>query len=275
MKVALYPGCLILYRFPEYEISARKLLESLGYEVIALSQTLCCGSYLEGINPHWYHFTAYNLALAEKQHVPLITLCGGCANTFKRVQNRLFNDPGLLDEINQKLKSYDLKVSQPIKVQHIIQQCIEDQEKIKQNISQPLSYKVAPVYPCQVYRPGTLMNFDNPLKPHSLDDLIQLTGATPQSYPSIHECCGSSLYQIQPDAAFSLGQRRIHDVLNTEADLLMTACGNCHLLLNRLQAQYNPRTPLPVIFLTQLLGLSFGLRPSELHLSRSQLKGWL
>lgn len=275
-RVTLFPGCLILYRFPEYESSALKVLKLLGYESKILSKTLCCGAYLEGLNANWFNFTVYNLALAEKSHAPVITLCGGCTNTFKRVQDRLESDPEFFKAANCKLEPLGLKISHQIEVKHIIQLLMEHEDDIKNQIIQPLSCKVAPVYPCQVYRPSSLIkNFDDPLKPHSLESLIALTGATTQMYSSIYECCSSSLYLNQPEASMSLGKRRIDEAHASEADFLLTACGNCHLLLNRLQSQYNSKLPLPVLFLTQFLGLSFGLSASEINLPHSILKGWI
>ncbi|MEA4901585.1 CoB--CoM heterodisulfide reductase iron-sulfur subunit B family protein [Desulfitobacterium sp.] len=271
-KVAIYPGCLILYRFPEYESSAKQLLQLCGYEITFLPQALCCGSYLEGINPNWFNFTAYNLALAEKENVSLITLCGGCTNTFYRVQQMFREKPEMLHQVNLKLAEFDLKLTQTIEVQHLIKVLYEQQASLKMLKLRSLNLKVAPVYPCQVYRPGSIMHFDHPLKPKSLSALISITGATPIHYPQEHECCGSSLYLSKPEMAFQIGKQRIENLKEREADVAVTACGNCHLLLQRFQSQYISGTPLPIIFFSQLIGLALGLEPAQLHITNPSLR---
>lgn len=274
-KAVLFPGCLILYRFPEYEVSARNVLKHLGYEVKNLPQTLCCGSYLEGLHPQWYVFTAYNLALAEQAGGPMITLCGGCTNTLKRVQNLLRLDSDLKVKVNKKLRPYQLEIKEnSVEIKHIIQVLTEHQSLVKDQIVRPLSCKIAAVHPCQAFRPGSLMNFDDPMKPLSLRTLITLIGANPVEYPMEYDCCGSSLYLNEPNSGLLLGKQRIEEVRKSGADLLLTACGNCHLLLNRLQSKYNPDSQLPVLFLTQLIGAALGLDSSEIQLPLRKMKGW-
>jgi heterodisulfide reductase subunit B len=271
-KAALYPGCLVLYRFPEYEASAKQVLNRLGFEITTLPQAICCGSYLEGISPNWIYFASYNLAMAEREKLSLITLCGGCTNTFLRVQRIFENDPGILFKINKKLAQFNLKITSPILVQHLIQVLYNHREELARLQVRLLPFKIAPTYPCQVYRPGSVMNFDHPLKPQSVETLISITGAIPQHYSKEYECCGSSLYFSNPEAALLMGKNKIQSILKTGADMALTACGNCHLLLDRMQPYYAPDASLPVIFLSQLIGLSLGLDPSDLHLKTPRLK---
>lgn len=265
----LYPGCLVLYRFPEYELSARRILEQLGYQVTSLPQTLCCGSFLEGVTQAWMDFAAYNLALAEELGVPVVTLCGGCTNTFRRVQEKFYQEPGLLKSVNAKLTSLGLHVTGQTEVRHLIQVLWDYRTEIGKAVVRPLHLNAAPVYPCQVYRPGSIMRFDHPLHPQSVAELIALTGVTPLTYPGEYQCCGSSLYMVEPEAALTMGRSRIQNMIAAGADIAVTACGNCHLLLQRLQPHYHYASRFPVVFLPQLLGLAMGLPPAQLAISGS------
>ncbi|WP_338833248.1 8-methylmenaquinol:fumarate reductase membrane anchor subunit [Moorella humiferrea] len=270
--IILYPGCLVSYRFPEYEAAAKLLLQHLGYHVTSLPHALCCGSFLEGSTPNWINYTAYNLALAAKMQSPLVTLCGGCTNAFKRVQHMLLAEPQLLGLVNTRLARLNLKLEPVVPVQHLIQILLARHRDLEEMVTRFLPFKVAPVYPCQVFRPGNIMNFDHPLRPNSLAQLITLTGATAQNYSQEYQCCGSSLYMINPEIAFTMGKMKIESMIASGADLAITACGNCHLLLQRLQSMYHHGIPFPVIFLPQLIGLALGWSPGRMGIANPQLR---
>ncbi|MDN5345418.1 MAG: heterodisulfide reductase subunit [Clostridia bacterium] len=270
--IILYPGCLVLYRFPEYELAAKVLLQHLGYRVTSLPETLCCGSFLEGVTPSWVNYTAYNLALAEKVDAPVVTLCGGCTNTFRRFQQRFQADPQLREQVNTRLGQAGLALTGPVQVEHLIQVLWQRRRELQAMVTRPLPFQVNPVYPCQVYRPGEVMKFDDPLKPRTMADLVSLAGAIAVPYPGEYQCCGSSLYMIQPELALAMGKNRVAEMQASGADLAVTACGNCHLLLQRLQPQYLHGTPFPIIFLPQLMGLALGLAPAHLGLTSRALR---
>ena len=45
-RMILYPGCLVLSRFHEYEMVSRRVLRKLGIEVLDMEEFCCCGSSL-------------------------------------------------------------------------------------------------------------------------------------------------------------------------------------------------------------------------------------
>ena len=65
-KILLFPGCVALYRFVDYEVAARKVLEALGLEVLSPGTALCCGAFLEGRHPHWMRYSAFILPGAKR-----------------------------------------------------------------------------------------------------------------------------------------------------------------------------------------------------------------
>lgn len=271
-KIALYPGCLVLYRFPEYEKSATKVLEFLGYKVEGLRKVVCCGSYLEGITPNWIKFGAYTLALAQKEDMELVTLCGGCKNTFQRIQNTLFSQPGIRMEVNNDLKQLGLSMPEKyIQVKHLIQILYEKKTELSKNITLPINRKAALVHPCQVYRPSKQLSFDDPIQPSSMRDIMQITGATIVSYKEEYTCCGASLYQTNPGLAFQIAKDRFSSIQVNKAAIMVTACGNCHFLLQRLQNMYCDYK-FPVLFLPQVIGFSLGIPSQELHIHKSLIK---
>lgn len=103
----IYPGCLNLYRFPEYEYSAVKVLKILGINAKSLPDSVCCGSFMEGQSENWEYLAAYNLSLAEKHGRGVITLCGGCTSSFLRIKKKCLDNGEFKHKLNKKLDKMD------------------------------------------------------------------------------------------------------------------------------------------------------------------------
>lgn len=264
-NVLLFPGCLVAYRFPEYEFAATVLLKRLGYRVSPPPYALCCGAMLEGASADWINYAAGNLAMAGGLGADIVTLCGGCANTLRRAQRLLAAEPAVRGTVARRLRQAGLSLDGSVAVRHLLEVLHERAGDLAAMVAQPLAFKVAPVYPCQVFRPGEVMQFDHPLRPRALAGLISLTGCAPVAYPQEHECCGSSFYMTDEALALAMGKNRIESMRRAGADAAVTACGNCHLLLERLQLLYAAK-PFPVLFFPQLIALSLGHSPAELGL---------
>ena len=120
MKIAIYPGCMVLARFQEYELASRRVLEQLGYEIVELGEFCCCGaSLLPGVTDNWVNLAAYTLALAEKVGANIVTLCGNCTNNFKRVNLYLEGNPKVRDEIIERNMDMHIK-KYPLLTEEII-----------------------------------------------------------------------------------------------------------------------------------------------------------
>ena len=92
-KYLLFLGCAIPYRVSAYEISSRKILQKLGVELVEMPEFNCCGLPLDPVSHEtMLILAARNLALAEQQNLPVLTLCPGCAGTLKKVNKILKAD---------------------------------------------------------------------------------------------------------------------------------------------------------------------------------------
>ena len=268
MKLAFYPGCLVLQRMPEYEATTRAVLRELGIELEIVQQAACCGSpVVESFAADWVYLAAYNLALVERmEHGTVVTVCGGCTNTLTRGA-RALQDPGVRAEANRRLEPLGLSVTGQVVVKHLVQLLAEREEDLRARVVRPLSIRVALTNPCQAFRPGDVMGFDDPMEPHSLRRLVELTGAEVIEYGGENECCGATLYLAAPGLALAAGRRKLE--ATQEADLLLHSCGNCQLLLRRFQrliVRDEKHLRKEVLFLPQLIGLALGLPAEELGL---------
>ncbi|MDY6875036.1 MAG: CoB--CoM heterodisulfide reductase iron-sulfur subunit B family protein [Chloroflexota bacterium] len=275
-RLAFYPGCLVLQRMPEYEASTRAVLRALGIELEIVQQATCCGSPVaESFTADWVYLAAYNLALVERMgHRTVITVCGGCTNTLTRAARALQN-PVVRDGANQRLEPFGLSVTGQVDVKHLVWLLAEREDEVQARIVRPLSLRVALTNPCQAFRPGDMMGFDqaqtkgfdDPMEPQSMRRLVKLTGAEVVEYGGENECCGATLYLANPDLSLAAGRRKLE--ATQDADLLLHGCGNCQLLLRRFQRmiiQDERNLRKQALFLPQLVGLAMGLPEDELGL---------
>ena len=264
-RFAFYPGCLALQRMPQYELSTKRLLAALGVTLTDMPEAACCGApVVESFSDEWLVLGGYNLALAERMGLDILTVCGSCTNSLKRALLAL-QDAGLREMVNRRLAPLDLKVEKGVAVRHQVQVLAGLQDALRERVISPLPLKVALSYPCQVFRPAEVAAFDDPLRPRAMHDLVALTGATIVETGAEWECCGSSYSMSDQPLALAAGRRKLEASL--DADILVDGCGNCHLLLQRMQGAIwgeQEHRRMPLLFLPQLLGLALGLAPEGL-----------
>jgi heterodisulfide reductase subunit B len=283
-RFALYPGCLVLQRMPQYELATKRLLAALDVTLVDMHGAACCGApVVESFSDEWVALSGYNLALAQRLGLDVLTLCGSCTNTLRRAR-RTLQDGETLEKVNRRLAPLSLQLGTGSQANdttqasslpqafHLLQVLAERREALRARVSAPLSLRVALTYPCQVSRPADVAGFDDPLRPRAMHDLVALTGATIADTGVEWECCGSSCGMSDQALALAAGRRKLDG--SREADVLVDGCGNCHLLLERMQRAIWPDRDrrLPVLFLPQLLGLALGLAPQDLGVNPTALE---
>ena len=275
-KYLFFLGCVIPYRISSYEISARKVLEKLGVELVEMPEFNCCGLPLDPVS-HDMMLTlaARNLCLAEQQNLNIMTLCPGCAGTLRKVNKTLQEDKKLKEIVNGHLKEIGMDFKGTIKVRHLIQMLAEDIgfEKIKETVKKPLTQlKVAEHNGCHVLRPTKYIGFDDPENPIILKNLIELTGAECLDYMDETECCGAPIIGVNDQIPLQLAREKLNHIKDAGAQALITICPFCHMMFDinqpRIERTFNETFGIPVLHYTQLLGLSMGFSPEELALEQ-------
>lgn len=93
-------------------------------------------------------------------------------------------------------------------------------------------------------------------------------GADPVDFAYRLRCCGGSLLITSRDAAFRLIFELLQNVEQSEADVIATACPLCQTNLECYQMQinqeYGTNFKIPVLYFTQLIGLSLGIPTKKL-----------
>jgi heterodisulfide reductase subunit B len=263
-RVALFPGCLVLQRMPQYEKATGRVLREIGLQAENIPRAACCGAPLESFNDRWLFFAAYNLSLAERMGLDMLTLCGNCTNTLLRAGAAL-EDTSLRLDVNRTLERIGLSYEGGVEVRHLVQLLVEHLDELRQKVSRELPIKVAVTHPCQALRPSNLARFDDPLQPQAMRRIVEAMGAEVVDYDAEHDCCGSTLYLADERLGLEAGRRKLDSA--GLADVLVDACGNCHLLLERFQGllrKGSGQGRLAVLTLPQLLGLAMGIDADDL-----------
>jgi heterodisulfide reductase subunit B len=271
-RYLIFLGCAIPYRVSGFEISARKILQKLGVELVEMPEFNCCGLPLDPVSHEMMLIlAARNLALAEQKGLNIVTLCPGCAGTLKKVNKMLKEDKTLREEINSHLKGAGLEFKGVVDAKHIMQVLIEDVglEKIKNTVVKPLTaLKVAEHNGCHILRPKEYIGFDDPEDPKILKTLIETTGATCLDYMDETECCGAPSVGISDKVALQLAKDKLNHIKTVGAQALITICPFCHIMYDtnelRIEKMFNETYGIPVLHYPQLLGLAMGIPPEEL-----------
>jgi heterodisulfide reductase subunit B len=272
LRYLMFLGCAIPYRVSAYEISARRVLQKLGVEVVEMPEFNCCGLPLDPVSHEtMVMLAARNLAMAEQKGLDIIALCPGCAGTLKKVSKMLKEDKALCEEINMHLKEVSLGFRGTVNAKHIMQVLIEDVglDKIKKAVVKPLTMvKVAEHNGCHILRPKEYIGFDDPEDPQTLKTLIEATGATCLDYMDETECCGAPSVGVNDKVALQLARDKLNHVKRVEAQALITICPFCHIMYDtnelRIEKMFNEVYGIPVLHYPQLLGLAMGMSPEEL-----------
>lgn len=276
LKYMLFLGCVIPYRISSYEISARKVADKLGIELVEMPEYNCCGLPLDPVS-HDLMLTlaTRNLCLAEQKNLPIMTLCTGCAGTLRKVNKTLQEDKKMREKINGYMKEIGLEFKGTTKVRHILQLLVEDVgfERIKETVKRPLTnLKVAEHNGCHVLRPVKYIGFDDPENPVMLKKLIETTGATCLDYMDETECCGAPIIGVNDQIPLQLAREKLDHIRAVGAQAMITVCPFCHMMYDtnqpRIERTFNENFGIPVLHFTQLLGLAMGFSPEELAIDQ-------
>ncbi|MFZ5631909.1 MAG: CoB--CoM heterodisulfide reductase iron-sulfur subunit B family protein [Bacillota bacterium] len=271
MRYSFYPGCSMEGAAVPYLKSFEAVADALYMGLEEIPDWSCCGatvaSGVVGDYPAQV-LAARNLALAEPKRFDVIVPCSSCYMNLALANKKFQEDKHFRAMANEALRSAGLKYKGTLKVRQIIEVLVNDVglDKIRSMVRKPLTgLRVAGYVGCQT--PRVLpWSFDDPEQPVFLDKIIEALGATPVKFPMKARCCGSSHSLTRPEITTESGYNIIKSALEDQAQLMVTPCPMCQMNLDAYQGMvkkhYNLETPMPVLFLTQLMAVAFDLPPA-------------
>ena len=273
---AYYPGCSLNGLGKPYDESMRAVFGHLGLGLEEIPDWNCCGAtaYMSVDGDKAVALAARNLALAEPMHAEIVAPCAGCFLVLSKAQHMMADYPAVAAKVNKGLQTAGLTYTGRAVVRHPLDILVNTVglDQIKAKVTHPLTgYRVAPYYGCQIVRPYG--GFDDPLRPQTMDRLLEALGAHVVEYPLKAHCCGGSLMGTMEDIGVRLSYLLLKEAKVRTANMLATACPLCQYNLEAYQGKmrrtYDDDPALPIVYFTQLVGLAFGLAPKALGLQRN------
>ncbi len=273
MRVGYFPGCSLHATSREYAESVLAMTGALGVELFEIEDWACCGATSAHATNHLLGVAlpARTLALAAEQgHEQVLAPCAACFNRLAAARHELRKDPKIARAVEN---ATGRPIQTNVNVLSIVKLLQDLKATIREKTVRPLKgLKAACYYGCLLARPKELTDLDDVEMPSSMEDVVKATGATPVAWNRRLDCCGGGFSLSRTSSVVRLSRTILEDARDAGADLLVVACPMCHSNLDFRQKAIAKRaedpTTLPILFLSQVVGLALGEGPLELGLDR-------
>lgn len=271
-KVAYYPGCSLHSTAAEYDQTVRATAQVLDLELVEPPGWICCGSSPAHSTDHTLATVLPMSTLATVEQMGLDTVTAPCSACFARMKaaaHTVANDGDMAKEVETRI-GYTYRGT--VNVQHLLDTLVDQVglDKIEASVQKPLAgLKVACYYGCLVTRPPQVTQAEHPEYPMKMDDLMRALGAEPIHWSYKTDCCGGSLGLTQTPLALKMTQKILQNAHDCGADVIATACPLCHVNLDARQSQIGLDFQTPVLYITQLMALAFGLGEKRAALNKN------
>lgn len=258
-QVAYYPGCSLHSVSSEFDISTRAVARGLGVDLVEPKGWTCCGSTPAHTTDHLLamRLSLNNLALIEQEGFSqVVAPCPSCFSRFRSALWDIREEPELKERLDQE-RGYDFRGA--VEIKHILQLLEEWQDEIARRVKVSLEgLRVVSYYGCLLRLPPQATQ--DAEYPMVMDHLVEALGATTLDWSYKTECCGATLSLSRTELALELSAKILRDAKAVGADLVAVACPLCHTNLDSRQGQMGVEFQMPILYITQLVGLSMGVK---------------
>lgn len=271
-KYAFYPGCVMPTEQFALEMSIREVFPKLDVELVNINGFSCCGEPLKSVNQMMtLALSARNIALAEKEGLDIFAPCPLCHFAFSDCKNVLDSNPEMKERVNKFLADEDLVYSGKANIVHTVNLLhdVVGIDKIKGLVKKPLKdLKIATHYGCHLIRPSEIGRPVDSENPRKIENILEAIGGKPLDYPEKLDCCGGLLTANLPESALTKTGQKLQKVQEAGFDCFVDVCPWCHRQYDSKQTKAGEtvaaKLDVPVFYLTQLLGASFGISKDKL-----------
>ncbi|TFF94110.1 MAG: CoB--CoM heterodisulfide reductase subunit B [Promethearchaeota archaeon] len=285
-RYGFFLGCVIPNRYPMIERSIRDVFDELGAELLDLPGASCCpapGVFRAFHIPTWLVLAARNIVIGEELGVSTITGCNGCYGTLRDAWYDLEHNPEEKKKVNEYLAKVGRKYTGKYEPKHIVQGLYLDMglDYVKDFIKYKFTdLKVGVHYGCHIVKPSDKRPWHGQYEnPQFLDELVEITGAKSIPYKDKFMCCGAggAVRTAVKEVAADFTREKLVNMRDAGVDIIINCCPFCHLQLDLGQVEVNnfykdiigEPFKIPVIYITQLLGVAMGMDPNRLGLVKN------
>lgn len=271
IRIGYYPGCTLKGTAVEYDKSVTKIASLLGVDLVEVPDWNCCGaSSAHATNRKLsLALAARVLAIAEQEGMDRVLVpCAACYNRLVKTQVEAAENETLRQEISTIIEMPFSAKTKPVGILEFFSEM--GSEKIKSLVKKPLEeLKVACYYGCLLLRPPKLIKFDDCEEPQVMDDVVKAIGAEPVEWAFKTECCGAGFSLSKKEVVLDLTEKILRNAKLEGADVITVGCPLCHANLDFRQVDIlkkNKDINIPVLYITELVGIALGLTPKEVGL---------
>jgi len=272
MKVGYFPGCSLQGSARDFAESLTAVTRALGIELIEIPEWGCCGASSAHMMDHLLSVALPINILAKAAQAGMTEVVAPCASCYSRLviaRHEVEASPALKTQVETVL-------AKPLpalpKVLNILELLAPFTEAIAQKTTKKFEQTVACYYGCLLVRPAKITKFDQTENPVEMDKLVAATGGKAIDWNFKTECCGASFSVSRPEIVGRMGAKILRDAEARQAQAIVVACPMCHSNLDLRRRQINAAlgkpVDLPVLFITQVIGMALGLSGKDLGLSR-------
>ncbi|MEE9119476.1 MAG: (Fe-S)-binding protein, partial [Calditrichia bacterium] len=244
--VVFFVGCVSSYLLIKIMNSGLKILRKADVSYTVLKDEWCCGNILrttgQGKSETFQNSAEHNLAAVKETGAEtLITCCPGCYRTFSEIYPKYATKPDF-------------------KVLHYTEFLVDLIDSGKLSYKKSLDKKVAYHDPCELGRLSGI--YEPPRK--ILESVPGITLIELEDNKTKCNCCGNGggFSSLEPELAMNISLKKIDEVLETDADILVSSCPNCRYGLSnaiqekkkRLSTNGGGEIKLDMMDITELVG---------------------
>ena len=275
MKYAYFPGCSLHSTAKEYDLSTKEVGKALGIELIDIPDWICCGATPAHITMHLLSLALPVKNLLQAKHMgsyEVATCCAACFSRLKTANKLMKDDKNHRDKVN---KIVGEEYMGEVKIRHFLDILVNiyGLKNLSGKVTRKMEgLKVACYYGCLLTRPNEVTQLDDPEEPHLMDDLMKAIGVDTVDWPYKVECCGASFSFTKTDIVLKLSGDILQMAHDEGAQAIVVACPLCQSNLDLRQSEINRKFKknfhMPILYFTQLVGLSLGIEPKNLGLNK-------
>jgi heterodisulfide reductase subunit B len=273
MTVGYYPGCSLESTAKEFDRSFRGICNGFGIELVDIPDWSCCGASAAHQLSEELAFALpfRNLLKAEEGSLKtVVSPCPACYSHHLHTHKTIEERPELNDRMAEIVgTSYQKSVAS----KHLLDFLRHDVglERIQEGAKKSLEgLRVVSYYGCLTRLPG--VDLDNAENPTMMDEIMSAIGAQTLDWSHKTECCGASLSITRTDIGLRLAKEILDAAKDVKAECIAVVCPLCQSNLDMRQPdvekKYDHSYDLPIIYLSQLIGLTLGMGIKDLGLDK-------
>jgi len=272
MRFGYFPGCSLSGSSRDFGESVGAVARALEVELVEVPDWNCCGASSA-------HATSPLLAAALPARVlakataagldEVVAPCAACYSRLAMARHEVRENPSLRRRVEDVIEA---PLETTPRILNVLELLDRVKDRIAPKVKAPFAHTVACYYGCLLVRPPRVVAFDRPEDPRAMDTLVASVGGKTIEWNFKTECCGAGLSMPKTSIVATLGGRILADAVARKADAIVVACPMCHSNLDlrrgAINAALGAQHQLPVLFVTQVIGMALGLPADALGLRR-------